>query len=133
MICHKTGLPPISIMGFGLNSLSSEIRVPAPPAKSTTFISYTFPYYALINIGFIILISKAENMPCCITDNMQLSGVGTKTNSNMFYLSRTFLGTNINFYLSNNEFLVLCAPSNYLKFIYPILHPQKLVRILISN
>jgi hypothetical protein len=37
------GLLPISIIGFGLRWLSSEILVPSPPAKMTTFIrSYFF-------------------------------------------------------------------------------------------
>jgi hypothetical protein len=32
------GLPPISIMGFGLRCDSSEMRVPRPPARITAFI-----------------------------------------------------------------------------------------------
>jgi hypothetical protein len=39
-MCHKIGLPPISIIGFGLNADSSEILVPKPPAKITAFIIY---------------------------------------------------------------------------------------------
>jgi hypothetical protein len=32
------GRPPISIIGFGLTIVSSEIRLPSPPASNTTFI-----------------------------------------------------------------------------------------------
>ena len=39
IICHKMGMPPISIIGLGLYSDSSEIRVPKPPASNTTFMS----------------------------------------------------------------------------------------------
>ena len=34
----QNGLPPISTIGLGRASVSSEIRVPSPPAKMTTFI-----------------------------------------------------------------------------------------------
>src|SRR5438552_8869234 len=37
MMCHKIGRCPISIIGFGLIELSSVMRVPAPPARMTTF------------------------------------------------------------------------------------------------
>ena len=37
MICHKIGIPPISIIGFGLKTDSSEMRDPKPPANNTTF------------------------------------------------------------------------------------------------
>ncbi len=37
MICHKIGMPPISIKGLGLTNVSSLIRVPNPPAKITAF------------------------------------------------------------------------------------------------
>src|SRR5215208_3317793 len=37
MICHKIGRPPISTIGFGFTSVSSERRVPSPPARITTF------------------------------------------------------------------------------------------------
>src|ERR1039457_2701774 len=37
IICHKIGLPPISIIGLGLRCDSSLIRVPSPPASMTTF------------------------------------------------------------------------------------------------
>jgi len=32
------GFPAISIIGFGIVFVNSEIRVPLPPAKITTFI-----------------------------------------------------------------------------------------------
>ena len=38
MMCHRIGFPPISIMGLGLRWVSSEMRVPRPPAKMTVFI-----------------------------------------------------------------------------------------------
>ncbi len=38
IMCHKIGIPPISITGFGRKILSSLIRDPNPPANSTTFI-----------------------------------------------------------------------------------------------
>lgn len=37
MMCQRIGLPPISIIGLGRETLSSEIRVPKPPAKITAF------------------------------------------------------------------------------------------------
>ncbi len=40
-MCHKIGLPPISIIGFGRACDSSDIRVPTPPAKITAFINDT--------------------------------------------------------------------------------------------
>ena len=36
-MCHMIGLPPISIIGFGLRWDSSEIREPIPPARITVF------------------------------------------------------------------------------------------------
>src|SRR5215831_17457522 len=36
-MCHKSGSPPISIIGLGLISVSSARRVPRPPARITTF------------------------------------------------------------------------------------------------
>ena len=38
-VCQSIGLPPISIIGFGLRWVSSEIRVPRPPASITAFIA----------------------------------------------------------------------------------------------
>src|ERR1700743_2519413 len=38
MICQRIGRPPISTIGFGLTVVSSEIRLPKPPANNTTFI-----------------------------------------------------------------------------------------------
>src|SRR4051812_16062759 len=39
MMCHRIGRPPISIIGLGRRWLSSEIRVPMPPARITAFIA----------------------------------------------------------------------------------------------
>ena len=41
-MCHKMGLPPISTIGFGLIEVSSERRVPRPPASKTTFNLFKF-------------------------------------------------------------------------------------------
>jgi hypothetical protein len=38
MMCQRIGIPPISTIGFGLIEVSSEIRVPSPPARITAFI-----------------------------------------------------------------------------------------------
>jgi hypothetical protein len=46
MICQRIGFSPISTMGLGLNMLSSEIRVPNPPASITTFTSYRLIAFA---------------------------------------------------------------------------------------
>src|SRR5256885_886111 len=43
MMCHRIGLPPISIMGFGLRCVSSEMRVPSPPTRITAFIEMPPP------------------------------------------------------------------------------------------
>ena len=37
MMCHNIGLPPMVTMGLGLSTVSSERRVPNPPAKMTAF------------------------------------------------------------------------------------------------
>ncbi len=37
-MCQRMGFPPNSIMGFGFRCVSSEIRVPRPPARMTAFI-----------------------------------------------------------------------------------------------
>src|SRR5215212_5031579 len=37
MMCQRIGRPPISTIGFGRTVLSSEIRVPKPPARMTAF------------------------------------------------------------------------------------------------
>ena len=41
MMCHRIGRPPISTIGFGRTSVSSDRRVPSPPARITTFIAHT--------------------------------------------------------------------------------------------
>src|SRR5436189_6179619 len=41
MMCHRMGRPPISTIGFGLISVSSESRVPSPPARMTAFMAKT--------------------------------------------------------------------------------------------
>jgi hypothetical protein len=37
MMCQRIGRPPISTIGFGRVSVSSERRVPKPPARITAF------------------------------------------------------------------------------------------------
>jgi hypothetical protein len=37
MICHRIGFPPISTIGFGRRVVSSDSRVPHPPARITAF------------------------------------------------------------------------------------------------
>src|SRR4051812_34816487 len=37
-MCHRIGRPPISTMGLGRTAVSSESRVPIPPASITAFI-----------------------------------------------------------------------------------------------
>ena len=54
MMCQSTGMPPISSMGLGLYWLSSEIRVPYPPARITTFISLRLSFSFLFQSKLII-------------------------------------------------------------------------------
>src|SRR5215212_3887927 len=37
MMCHRIGRPPISTIGFGFEIVSSESRLPTPPARMATF------------------------------------------------------------------------------------------------
>src|ERR1041385_6430450 len=39
MTCHRIGYSPISTIGFGRTCVSSDSRVPKPPARMTAFIS----------------------------------------------------------------------------------------------
>src|SRR6516165_7574489 len=58
MMCQSSGLPPISIIGLGLTTVSSDKRKPKPPARMTTFIAEallspaqfrsTRPHYAIL-------------------------------------------------------------------------------------
>ena len=41
-ICQGMGLPPISIIGLGRVEVSSEMRVPWPPARITAFMDFLF-------------------------------------------------------------------------------------------
>src|ERR1700730_18607934 len=43
MMCQRIGRPPISTMGLGLTSVSSDNLVPNPPASRTTFMALTPP------------------------------------------------------------------------------------------
>src|SRR5580692_6046614 len=42
-MCQRIGRPPISTIGFGRSVVSSESRVPSPPARITAFIQ-TLPF-----------------------------------------------------------------------------------------
>jgi len=42
MMWHRFGLRPISTIGLGLLSVSSDIPVPRPPASITAFICFAF-------------------------------------------------------------------------------------------
>ena len=44
-MCHKIGLPPISIIGFGFKPVSSDNRVPKPPARITVFMNYLILFF----------------------------------------------------------------------------------------
>jgi hypothetical protein len=62
------GLSPISIIGFGFRCVSSEMRVPKPPAKMTTFkqhplVVFLWPakwlqYHWLLNSTYIDIANK---------------------------------------------------------------------------
>src|SRR5664280_600396 len=43
MMCHRIGRSPISTMGLGLEAVSSDRRVPRPPARITTFTTLALP------------------------------------------------------------------------------------------
>jgi hypothetical protein len=45
MMCHRIGSSPISTIGFGLIVVSSESRLPSPPARIPTF-TYSVSSYA---------------------------------------------------------------------------------------
>ena len=61
-MCHSTGLPPISIIGLGLVSVSSLSLEPSPPAKITAFTIRTSIRYELniifekLNFRFLVLL-----------------------------------------------------------------------------
>src|SRR5688572_5292498 len=38
MMCHRMGRPPISTIGFGRSTVSSDSREPRPPARMTALI-----------------------------------------------------------------------------------------------
>ena len=62
MMCHRIGLPPISIIGFGRMSVSSLIRVPAPPARITAFMGDSGPAQGSVPRGrWISRITTAQD------------------------------------------------------------------------
>jgi hypothetical protein len=52
-MCQRIGFPPISTIGFGFITVSSERRVPNPPAKITTFIEKILVVYLKIAKSFL--------------------------------------------------------------------------------
>src|SRR5947209_3697426 len=42
-MCQRIGLPPTSTIGLGRRSVSSDNRVPRPPARMTVFMSPLLP------------------------------------------------------------------------------------------
>jgi len=60
MMCHKTGLPPISTIGLGLYSVSSRRRVPIPPQRITTGIEFLGFVEFIEFFGFIAFIGFIE-------------------------------------------------------------------------
>src|SRR5690242_10396894 len=53
MMCHRIGLPPISTIGFGRNTVSSESRVPLPPASRTAFIALHLSRQTVLAAGYL--------------------------------------------------------------------------------
>ena len=51
-MCHSSGRPPTSNIGFGVNIVASDILVPNPPASMTAF-----------NDVFLELLVKASTVP----------------------------------------------------------------------
>src|SRR6266850_2546109 len=43
MMCHRMGRSPISTIGLGRDAVSSDRRVPRPPARMTTFTARPLP------------------------------------------------------------------------------------------
>ena len=43
MMCQRIGCPPISIIGFGTSDVSSDMRVPNPPASRIVFMAEHTP------------------------------------------------------------------------------------------
>src|SRR4030042_3684702 len=77
IICQRMGLPPISTIGLGRKTVSSDRRVPAPPARITTFIFFT-PSYVLRTL-FLVLCrneeQRAQNVPYGFRQRYNLTAV----------------------------------------------------------
>src|SRR5215470_18005491 len=48
MICHRIGCEPTGIIGLGMFSEYSRMRIPRPPQKSTTFIWNTREFSTIL-------------------------------------------------------------------------------------
>ena len=81
MMCQRIGLPPMSTIGFGRNSVSSRIRVPCPPQRMTTF---TRPVSALA--GYHLRMVRL-----CIKDGRR--DADEEVMANGFWLDRPVLVT----------------------------------------
>ncbi len=66
-MCHTIGFSPISTIGLGLMSVSSEMRVPSPPAKITT--SYILIYYFCPNIHHAFFLNFSRLVNSCLLIN----------------------------------------------------------------
>jgi hypothetical protein len=49
MICQSIGLPPISTIGFGFETVFYDNRDPLPPARIRTFIDKLFKICYVVN------------------------------------------------------------------------------------
>ena len=58
IMCQSIGFPPISTIGFGLISVSSERRVPNPPANNSTFIFYLFSFFKYLFVYNLKILKK---------------------------------------------------------------------------
>ena len=76
-MCHIIGFPPISIIGFGFRSDSSEILVPKPPAKITAFNIFT--------IKKILLLIRI-----CIYSNSSIKSTKEFTALSLFKFSKAY-------------------------------------------
>src|SRR5262245_31887576 len=62
IICQSMGFPPISTMGFGLMVVSSDRRVPNPPARIATFMSVSFESFCVEECPKLYLWFPAKNL-----------------------------------------------------------------------
>jgi hypothetical protein len=68
MMCHRTGFPPISIIGLGFRCDSSLMRVPNPPARITAFMSGVRRTGSIV-CGLIGYLRVVESVPGRVYSN----------------------------------------------------------------